>query len=370
MSNVISLSLPQRAVDTSSQFDTLARCFAQGRRTGDDVFWLKENAELLNISQTGGLQVASSALEVYTSVYEALPRRFSFFPQYYRFLLSICLDLEDLGLPGNVSETLIAQTVEQDLPGAELSDLQRAEARRLLARRGAILPGGDLGLDDRLRAFAARSATFALPNKKAAYELTHIVFYLSDYGRRDPDLPLEALTSLHYAGLLAFLEANVDLLAEICISLRFAGQVPPAPWEAMLNSDAAGFDVTVAPGTSLGDDYHAYLITHWLKFLAGSETFEGSIPEGSLRFTSRAQPGSTALRELSMLLFECDSRLPDWGQMRPTLEQGLSPDAWSNLSMAAQSTPMFEGFFEGFARADNARAAVAPPMPTGPIALT
>ena len=79
------------------------------------------------------------------------------------------------------------------------------------------------GLNDRLRGFARRSITFALPNKKAAYELTHIVFYLSEYGRRDPEVGQAFIDSLHFAGTLAFLELNLDLLAEICIALRFAG---------------------------------------------------------------------------------------------------------------------------------------------------
>ena len=80
----------------------------------------------------------------------------------------------------------------QGLAEVELSGFQRGEAFRLLSRRGKKIPI-DTGLDDRLRQFINRSATLALPNKKAAYELTHIVFYLSEYGRRDPKLDAGAI---------------------------------------------------------------------------------------------------------------------------------------------------------------------------------
>ena len=59
-----------------------------------------------------------------------------FFPQYYRFLLGLCLDLEDLGIGGQKGSKLVQWVADQGLARAELSDLQRAEARRLCLRRG------------------------------------------------------------------------------------------------------------------------------------------------------------------------------------------------------------------------------------------
>ena len=56
MSNVIPFSVP-RAKSQSGQIEALIRCFATQRRFGDDVFWLKENAELLNILYSSGLSV-------------------------------------------------------------------------------------------------------------------------------------------------------------------------------------------------------------------------------------------------------------------------------------------------------------------------
>ena len=109
------------------------------------MFWLKENAELLNILECTGADVATEALAPLQGFYDGAARHISFFRQYYRFILSICLDLEDLGLPGETGAQLAAWIHREGLAQAELSDLQRAEARRLLARRGEILADDGLG---------------------------------------------------------------------------------------------------------------------------------------------------------------------------------------------------------------------------------
>ena len=109
--------------------------------------------------------------------------------------------------------------------------MQRAEAVRLLKRGLGRAQQDDPALVDLLHGFIDQSATFSIPNKKAAYELTHIIFYLSEYGRKDPGISTDAVRSLEFAGLLALLDHNTDLLAEICTALRFAGQTPPLGWE-------------------------------------------------------------------------------------------------------------------------------------------
>src|SRR5690606_18363133 len=110
----------------------LLRCFAHHRRFGDDVFWLKENAELLNILECSGGTPGRDALETHEGFYRNIEKRLSFFPQYYRFLLSICLDLEDLGMAGNKGEALVNWAADQGLARCEISDLQRLEARRIM----------------------------------------------------------------------------------------------------------------------------------------------------------------------------------------------------------------------------------------------
>jgi hypothetical protein len=349
MSNIVSIGLPRRPNLPQKQ-GLLLQSFAAHRRDRDDVFWLKENAELLNILATGDAALPDGALDVYAQVYDGLEERMRFFPQYYRFLLSICLDLEDLGMAGNKGEALCAWVARKGLDGAELSDLQRAEAERLLMRRGAVSRSDDLR--DRLIAFASRSDTFALPNKKASYELTHIVFYLSDYGRTKPGLPAEVAFSLEFAGLLAYLDQDLDLLAEVCIAQRFAGLTPSAIWEDWIAAQLGGFVLRTAPEGAVTDAYHEYLVSSWWAGLTGRQGFGGTPPKGGLQIIRHgARPGP--LRAISEYMFHLGSgRSGNWSHMGPELASALGEEAEHILLDAAQSSPSFGAFFEGFARAE------------------
>lgn len=351
MSNIVALNAPPRRQRLSERTDGLLAVFARHRRMKEDVFWLKENAELLNILECSGQSVSSQSLEPHAAFYDTLAERLRFFPQYYRFLLSIGLDLEDLGMSGEVMERACEWVTSSGLPEAELSDLQRAEARRLLDRRGVKSQAADLGLDDRLRAFVGRPATFALPNKKAAYELTHIVFYLSEYGRRDPQLDKAALRSLEYAGILAYLDQNLDLLAEICVAMRQAGQVPHHSWEEAIRHCLQGFQVSVCETDTVSDDYHEYLVSTWSMLMMGRDYSGMAVPHQRCLF-HRPQGREGALRAISVALMSLATpRRPEWARMRGTVTDMLSADAMDILETAERSSPQFEAFFEGFARA-------------------
>lgn len=350
MSNVITLTVPSRIEPLEARITALLAQFAEYRRGGDDVFWLKENAELLNILECTGQRVPDTALAVHAGFYAGAEKRLQFFPQYYRFLLSMALDLEDLGMSEGRAERMVDFALRRGLVGAELSDLQRAEARRLMMRRG-IDPLRDPGLDDRLRDFVSRSATFALPNKKASYELTHIVYYLSEYGRRAPGLGREAVDSLHFTGLTAFLDQNADLLAEVCIALAYMDETPPALWTSWLGRETAGFTVEQGPAVQINDHYHEFLVCNWHAAVAGDEIFRKPLAPGRSRFERAARPGN-ALREISQALLELDTaRCGDWEAMRRRMHPQLSETALDLLDSAARSSGVFAAFFEGFARA-------------------
>ncbi|RBI77185.1 hypothetical protein DQW77_01755 [Roseovarius sp. TE539] len=350
MENVVQLNVPFRQHSSADRQAALMACFAQHRRFGDDVFWLKENAELLNIMESTGAEPDGAALSVHDEFYHDIEKRMGFFPQYYRFLLSLCLDLEDLGMPGEKGAQLAHWVGLQGLAEAELSDLQRAEARRLCARRDVDPMADDTGLDDRLRRFARRCETFSMPNKKAAYELTHIVFYLSEYGRRDPVLDAETLDSLSFAGTLAFLDLNVDLLAEICIALRFAGQEPPQIWENWLVEHAATFALDADPQVDIQDDYHEFLMCNWFMGVSGRGGFAQQIAPGRVAFRG-ARPGSGPLRELSECMYRMDgTRSGDWQVMRSRVADRLSNEAQAVLIAAEAANESFDRFFAGFAR--------------------
>ncbi len=350
MAKVVHLNAPSRHQSDTARKAALLACFAQHRRFGDDVFWLKENAELLNILECTGGGPMPDALTVHEGFYAQAEKRLRFFPQYYRFLLSILLDLEDLGMTGTKGEALVNWAADQDMARAELSDLQRGEARRLMLRRGRDPLPDDTGLDDRLRQFTARAATFALPNKKAAYELTHIVFYLSEYGRQDPALPGETRQSLDFAGTLAFLDQDADLLAEICIAMRFAGMSPPGLWQDWLVRHAHRFTVETGASAPAQDDYHEYFVCNWWLALIGQTAFAKRFEHDRMAFLRPpTQPG--VLREMSESMFRLDTaRSPDWQAMRGIVIAGLSEDAHAILTQAEEASYCFDAFFSGFSR--------------------
>jgi hypothetical protein len=349
MTNVISLSVPQRRQTLPQRAGALVDVFANHRRYGEDVFWLKENAELLNILECTGTKVAPQVLEVHQEFYEQLPQKLSFFPQYYRFLLSICLDLEDLGLGDDLGAGLCRWVASEGLPTAELSDLQRGEAHRLLSRRGEATES-DVGLKGRLHQFINRSETFALPNKKAAYELTHIVFYLSEYGRCDPQLDNRAIQSLNFVGILAYLDQNADLLAETCIALRYAGQVPSQIWEDWILSTLSNFQAIADPNADVADAYHEYFVCSWLAATAKQDGIGQTVLGERTRF-ERWDISAGPLRHMSSCLQQLqDARSSDWSLMRPILEQGIDENGYDILTAAQNSTDEFEAFFEGFSR--------------------
>lgn len=356
MTNVISFAPRSQSHAGSARLDALTQCFASGRRTLEDVFWLKENAELLNILQATQTDVPAPALQPYEAFYESAMERLIFFPQYYRFLIGIVLDLEDLGLCGSVGDALCAHAFEHNLAASELSDLQRGEAARLLARRGFDDTDAP-ALEARLRTFAAHVPNFAVPNRKAAYELTHILFYLTDYGRKPFDLDPRIQQSLEFTGTLALLEQNYDLLAEVCIALRYAGARPPDAWEALLNSVQQSFQCR-PDIDGYGDDYHCYLMLNWRSKTAGQSAFEDSVSGAGMGFYQMAEPVG-ALRELSYVLYNLnDSRARDWSVMKSVIYAKTGSLIAEHLRLAERITPFFERFFADFARAKPSHSAL------------
>ncbi|SFA76885.1 hypothetical protein SAMN05421688_0730 [Poseidonocella pacifica] len=350
MTNILAFRPLKSRPDLTERCAALTTCFAAHRRSESDVFWLKENAELLNIMESGGLRPGTVALAPLGHLYETILERIAFFPQYYRFFLSICLDLEDLGMTGEAGLRMSEWIAAQGLPEGELSDLQRLEAQRLLARRGVDAMPHDPGLADRVRRFIRRPHFFAVPNKKAAYELTHAVFYLSEYGRRDPLIDAETAQSLHFAGILALLDQNVDLLAEICIAMRFAALDVPDYWESWIARSVQSYELRTGPEATVNDDYHSYFMVNWLQAVRGAGAFDGDYSPDRMSFFRMPTEGS-ALRGLSRSLLSFDGvRRGDWKSMQAEVEKNLEISALNVLNATEESTPFFDAFFECFAR--------------------
>lgn len=343
-SNVVALNAPQCRQPRSLRLAAHAEMFTRGRRSDGDVLWLKENAEFLSLLSSTG-QCDDGVLDCYAAVHDRLDAQLGAFPQYYRFHLSICLDLEDLGMTGDKATAMCHWAASQRLAEAELSDLQRAEARWLLGRRGVRIR--EDGLSDRLLRFVERSQTFALPNRKAAYELTHVVFYLSEYGRRELALGPAALQSLHYAGLLAFLDQNMDLLAEICVALRLAGQAPNAIWERSVLDALGRARDRPAWSADAADDYHTYLMSTWVAGMAQHPILPLRL-QGRAARIDMSPPAARPLRDMS--LANCDFRCGDWNKVRWRLMARMDANARRVLADAERSAGDFERFYAVFAR--------------------
>jgi len=356
MSSVIHVRFSTPAERQAGALGPLIENFARARRATTDAFWLKENGELLNILESTNANVPSGLLAPHEATYDRLQEQMAFFPQYYRFLLSIALDLEALGMPGEVGERLCDAVLAQGLIEGETSDIQRLEARRLLARRGRTAPV-DASLQERMHAFIATPNRFALPNKKAAYELTHIVFYLTEYGRRRVTLGDEVRQSLENVGIWAFLDGNTDLLAEICIAMRYLSHNYNEVWDDWIASEMQDAEISYAPEFPRKDGYHCLFMGSWLAALRGAPAFsdlpmpQEAAPRGAMVMTTPSNRRG-ALREISQTLYALGSeRSADWDRMERRLCDALSDTARDQLQSAVRTAEGFARFFESFARA-------------------
>ncbi|MFN3722829.1 MAG: DUF6902 family protein [Paracoccaceae bacterium] len=347
MTNVVTLRRPD-PVACQTAMPALIDLFANRRRGRHDAFWLKENAELLQILAAlgAGADVDLGPLRVRAA---GLMDELRFFPQYYRMYLSLAVDLRDLGMVDAPVSDMVAFVLAHDLPAIELSDTHRGEALLLLRRAGENAT--DPALEQRLARFVSNSAAFCLPNRRAAYDLTHIVFHAADYGRkplaRDPHRRL----SLIHAGIVAWLEGNLDLLAEVTLALCLSGEMVPDVWSTAVEQAADRVDFE--PGQAAGpfdDGYHQYLVLNWALGVSGKAAFRGAVPTDA-RIIRQPPRHGAALHELSMVLLDMgNARQSDWARMRWRLWSKLSEPARQCVA-AVESLPEFAGFFAGFSRA-------------------
>ena len=357
MSNILTFPNVSVGFDPTSRpcgFGALAECVLRHRHPKHNAYWLKENAEILNVlasipSCVSG-PVRTDVLGVYQQTYADLFEELKFFPQYYRFYLSMLLDLEKLGFEGDLGQKAVEFVVAHNLVETELSDLQRAEGARLIARRG--IHGWQDDLVARLIRFAARSETFAVPNKKACYELTHIVFYLTDYGRVPFILADDVELSLIFCGLFAFLDEDADLLAEVCLSLMFIGKDVPEIWQHWLRAQRLQFQVEYGTASSQIDAYHTFLMVEWDALSSGAEEPVLDLRPAPMQFFAPRKHANLITHVSLYLLNLSGKRTGNWDRDRSHIFDRLTPMGTALLEQAILSTPHFEAFYEGFARAD------------------
>ena len=197
----------------------------------------------------------------------------------------------------------------------------------------------------------ARPAAFAVPNRKAAYDLTHFTFYLTEYGRRRADLPEAVIRSLTNTGLIAMMEEDIDLLSEVCIALRWLGRRPPELWENYIAGDLADFEIfRTEPDDPAAqqDDYHPFLVANWHQAVAGGAAFAHAARPGRLIFRRRPENRCT-LTEISQILLQLkrENRMTI-GNLFERLPDGLSPRSRRVFETVGRSSPQFEEFLHGF----------------------
>ncbi len=350
MTNIVALRRPQIGLTAAvPAIPALAEMFMRGRRDRHDAYWLKENAEFLQIlAATGARTDFSDYGADYGAVVLTLLGELHFFPQYYRMYLSIGLDLQLLGLPDVPVDAMAAYIVAEGLAEAEVSDMHRAEAQLLLARAGR--GAKDAGVQTRLAHFTAQSPLFAVPNRRAAYDLTHVVFHSADYGRRQIPPDPSRSRSLMNAGIVAWLDDNLDLLAEVTVALRLGADPVPLCWDKAVAQNLARFTFETGPeDAARDDDYHAFLVQSWAVSVAGEQAFAGHIAQGTSVIRSQGTNFGT-LRAMTLALMDMGAaRRTDWAQMRWRMAPHLSAPQRAHLA-EVETLPEFADFFAGFAR--------------------
>lgn len=354
MSNIVRFAQRARAAHpaaASGGIAPLLASFAHHRRQPGDAYWLKENGELLGVLSALNRRLPELALSVYQPFVEGAADMVAFHPQYARLILNLITSLEDLGYPGGLGARLADWMLDQGLVDAEVNDLQRAELRFLMARHGRTVAFE--GLDERLTRFMSRPETFAIPNPRAAYDLLHAVFYLSDYGRKPLKLQPAVVESLLMLGSLSHLEGNGDLLGEVCLALHYAGEVLPPLWLRHLRAENTAF--RISPGTcpDSSDCYHIFLVNQWLFGTIEDRAFGDAYSGGPMSIQLN-RPAISPLREWSQALrAQGNRRSADWSMMRSLCRDQVSENALARADLGAAESPMFDRFFARFARASR-----------------
>ena len=331
--------------------------FAIKRNDKLSLAYLKENGELLSIAASSDLLLEPAALEHYRSFYANALKTCEFYPQYFRFILGIVLNLEDLGCQGDTGKQICEFVASQGYLDFETADLRRLEILTLLARRrteGAVERKCRKQIIENVDNFISKPDHFVIYNKPLFYELTHFIFFLTNFGENIIPLknsPIECLTN---AGILALLDDDMDLLSEICICFNFLGEKPPAFWEQYVEDSLSKititFDTSVASAmNNATDEYHIYFMMNWLlalrKLPTFTEKFNGRTPYFSL---PHREPSVLSILSDALYKTQVMQSMPDNECLGALIK--LSPKNKALLSNAMASTPQTKTLLSKYSR--------------------
>lgn len=327
----------------------LAQAFALKRNTTIDFPFLKENGELLSIARAQGFLIEPRVTELYKTFYKTATRFVQLYPQYYRFILGMVIDLEDLGMEGNVGREICTIIRENNFLMFDTSDLRRLEALHLLGR-GLALTQAETNAQDalksRLRSFTRNKANFFKFNRPLFYELTHLVFFLTDYGRnRTVNFP-NLTECLHAVGFLSVLDDDADLLSEVIIALNFLGENVPAYWQSLVVEKHAEIEISFEANftSTLNfsvDDYHVYFVLNWCLSTLGKHAFTAKFNSRTPNF-KYSQSGETLLSKISQRTHAQIMGGYSARQSNTPFKEQLSPQERLKFNSAMDSTPIAE----------------------------
>ncbi len=277
------------------------RAFAAKRSEGLSLSFLKENGELLSIALSSGMTINDASLALYHELYEKIDKLCELYPPFFRFFLGITLDLEDLGMPGNQGEKLIEFVLKNDLYAYDVSDTRRMEIINLLERRGRA-PNYETDpkkqLFNRMIGFMERPERFIKFNRPLFYDLTHLIFFGTNFGNQKIPHSEKIFESLNHIGMLAYLDDDEDLLSEVCLCFIFLGRKAPQIWIDASRRGLEMIDIQfpIGPKNSAdisGDDYHIYLVTSWLQAVSGRDIFQEKFENATPKFVQKKTKNST-----------------------------------------------------------------------------
>ena len=286
-----------------------AEAFAVTRHEGLSLSFLKENGELLSIALSCGLTVSEQTLELYSELYDKIDKLCELYRPFFRFFLAIALDLEDLGMPGNKGEKLIDYVHKSDLYAYDTSDTRRLEIINLLNRRGRkpqFKTDTHEALLNRVTGFLQQPEKFIKFNRPLFYEYTHLVFFVTDYGKKQFNHDDRIFKSLNQIGMLAYLDNDTDLLAEVCLCFTFLGRPAPQMWVEECSTGLKTMDISFKPHNALeivppADDYHIYFVMSWLMGVLDKDVFQEIYSQGVPIFTQHKPQKSTLSKIFQVL---------------------------------------------------------------------
>lgn len=335
-------------------YDTV-EAFAANRNPTLSFPFLKENGELLSLAANSGFLLEPRALDLYADVYENALKIVQTYPQYYRFILAIAQDLEALGIEGNMGSRVADFVTSQHFVEFDTSDCRRLEALFLLSQT-TQLTSDQIDIQSRtlenVDRFISRPGLFTKFNKPLFYELTHFVFFLTDYGRKASPLTHGFKACLMHMGVLSLLDNDADLLAEVCLCLSFIKADIPAYWKAFLEQSYTDMKITFSGTVASAlnpsvDEYHLYFVLNWYRAHHGKSVFDTKFNARTPSFSCTATSPSVLSKLSEYLHGHIFSKTPSHVSYQD-FEGRLNETEQAHWLSSLQSTEGSRQTLEGF----------------------